>query len=417
MGLSPAETEECSRLLAKSVLFRHASEAQLKEICKQAHKRQYKKGDILAKEGDPQSRMFVIQNGSIVREKVIGGQVHLIDTQMGGNTVGSLHVMTKDPVYATAKCVNETTTYEFDSELLNRAFRQNPDLASGMLYSLTMEIRRHTKTMRTPLLEQTPKKTNYAAVTVAAGMESFYRSALNSWLNQQLTGVKMISLFPNMHIQIPTRIVYINGFKGLRAFFDTKVHSQEWDNPQMVRLGAAVAPGLCMTPMSSILEACNAGHSNPEPLWRRWTRGIVPRAGREVIFGVGLNQLSDYCEERVPAVIENPALRNAAGSLSAGVMSGYMSHVVHNMSTLKLMNPNKTYMTHFKEYVKKSEKRLPATIPASVKGPLAVAMACIFPIGVHIRTSQIVGSFIILNGTINAMQKYNFDPLRMFLGK
>jgi hypothetical protein len=55
-----------------------------------------------------------------------------------------------------------------------------------------------------------------------------------------------------------------------------------------------------MTPVSSVLEACNAGHSNPEALWKRCTRGLVPRGAREVIFGIGLNQLSDYCEERVP---------------------------------------------------------------------------------------------------------------------
>src|SRR5437870_374130 len=42
-------------------------------------------------------------------------------------------------------------------------------------------------------------------------------------------------------------------------------------------------------------------------------------------------------------------------------MSGYISHVVHNMSTLKLMNPNKSYGQHFSEYVAKSEKRFPTT--------------------------------------------------------
>lgn len=65
---------------------------------------------------------------------------------------------------------------------------------------------------------------------------------------------------------------------------------------QSVRFAAAIAPGVIMTPISSILEACNAGHMNPEPLYRRWTRGLMPRTVREVIFGIGLNQLSDYCE-------------------------------------------------------------------------------------------------------------------------
>src|SRR5690242_20669679 len=43
---------------------------------------------------------------------------------------------------------------------------------------------------------------------------------------------------------------------------------------------------------------------------------------------------------------ENPALRNATGSLMAGVMSGYITHFVHNMSTLKLITPSKTYGQH-----------------------------------------------------------------------
>ena len=66
-------------------------------------------------------------------------------------------------------------------------------------------------------------------------------------------------------------------------------------------LPQACIPGLLMTPVSSMLEACNAGHANPEPLALRWMRGIQPRALREVIFGIGINQLSDWCEERVPA--------------------------------------------------------------------------------------------------------------------
>lgn len=55
-------------------------------------------------------------------------------------------------------------------------------------------------------------------------------------------------------------------------------------NPGLFRLALAVAPGILMTPISSVLEASNAGHSNPEPMYKRWTRGLVPRCGREVSF-------------------------------------------------------------------------------------------------------------------------------------
>lgn len=86
-------------------------------------------------------------------------------------------------------------------------------------------MRKHTRSQRTPLLEQSAKTTPVFAVSIAAGVESFYRAAMNAILNQQLTGVRKGSLFPNMHIQIPTRIFYINGFKGIRQFLDTKVLS------------------------------------------------------------------------------------------------------------------------------------------------------------------------------------------------
>jgi hypothetical protein len=196
---------------------------------------------------------------------------------------------------------------------------------------------------------------------------------------------------------------YIIGFKGIRQYLDSIIKPENYSSPTIVRLGAAITPGLIMTPISSILEACNAGHANKEPLYKRWTRGVIPRGVREIIFGVGLNQLSDYCEERIP--IENKALKNAGGSLFAGVISGYLSHVAHNLSVLKLMNPNKSYSQHFKEYVQKSESRVPSNLNPALKRITTIAIACLLPSGVHIRTSQIVGSFIILNGTINALQK------------
>lgn len=277
---------------------------------------------------------------------------------------------------------------------------------------------------------------NYPAVSVAASVESFYRSALNAMLNQRLTGARA-PLFPSMHVQVPARVVYIAGFKGLRAYFDrtlgtspstAKVSSKTAPAPPhpslMTRVAAMCAPGVLMTPVSSFLEACNAGHSNAEPLAKRSLRGAGPRGIREVIFGIGINPLSEYFEGRFRRIADStgrtwvpPLATNMAGSLAAGVIAGYLSHVPHNMSTYKLLHPEKSYAEHFRAFVEKSAPSRDAAImkrvPTSLREPARVAMACVAPRGVGIRTTQIVGSFVILNATILGIQTYE----KRFLSK
>jgi len=402
------ETKHVIELLRNSVLMSKCTDDQLKKVASRMKRVNYKRDQLLMREGDIQDRMFVISEGEVVREKVVDGKLHDVNTYMGGLTVGSLHILKQDPCYATTRCVSDVTAYELESSEFLKIFHNDSAFAYNVAHSLTLQIRQHTNSLRTPLFEQHAYQTPFLAVSIAASIESFYRAALNSVLNQQLTGVKMGALFPNMHIQVPTRVMYINGFKGLRQYFDSTVlpylqqlyPSQYEANPQYFRLSLAIAPGILMTPISSILEASNAGHSNPEPMIKRWYRGLVPRMAREVIFGIGLNQLSDYCEERVPAIVANPTLRNAGGSLTAGVVCGYLSHVVHNMSVLKLMAPQKTYGQLWADYVKKSDTRLPAGTTSKL---IRYGAALFTPVGFHIRTGQIVGSFIILNGTIKAL--------------
>lgn len=193
---------------------------------------------------------------------------------------------------------------------------------------------------------------------------------------------------------------------GLRVVLDREVRPEQHSHPDFVRFATMVAPGVLMTPVSSILEACNAGHANSEPLLRRSTRGILPRCGREILFGVGLNQLSDYFEERARSVMPSPVAANLAGSLTAGVIAGYLSHVPHNLSTYKLMEPSKSYAQLFRKFVDSSvrEAAVPAFLSGRGRAAARVGLAVLFPRGVVIRTAQIVGSFAILNGIINGVQ-------------
>jgi hypothetical protein len=220
-----------------------------------------------------------------------------------------------------------------------------------------------------------------------------------------------------MHVQVPTRISYICGFKVLRAKLDEHVDADAYSMPQLVRWATTLAPGIIMNPISSVLEASHAGHMNPEPMMTRWMRGVVPRCGREIIFGVGLNQMSDYFEERVQRWTGGDGMMaNALGSLIAGVVSGYLSHVPHNLSTFKLLEPNIKYSQLYQKFVDKS---VPPVLDRAVQHwpPLSrtltrSVLATLFPRGVMIRTTQIVGSFIILNGTINYLQLREHDKIQ-----
>jgi hypothetical protein len=147
-------------------------------------------------------------------------------------------------------------------------------------------------------------------------------------------------------------------------------------------------------------------------LWR-WTRGLIPRSVREIIFAIGINQLSDRLQSTpvpasLPLLMHEPAVRNVMGSIAAGVLAGYLSHVPHNLSALKLLKPQVSYGTHLSGLVLERLKRfgMVSGEATSLKGVglsryvAGLMMVVVTPKGVLVRTGQIVGSFVIINGTI-----------------
>lgn len=410
--LNLTEISDVVEKLRETSMFNRCNPEELHQLAKHMYKQNFTRGEILVSQNEPADRLLIMAKGYARRLRIgQDGVERYMDSGVDPKAINSLHVTAGEPVYASAKCVTQScVAYGISRNAFRKQLEAMPKLSTNVIESLSNDVRTRASRFRTPLLSQRNDGINYSAVTVAATAESYYRSALNSVLNQRLSG-QSSPLFPNMHVQVPARIVYIAGFKGLRALFD-KIDPDQWSTHPArvaVRFATTIAPGIVMTPISSILEASNVGHANPEPLLQRATRGLMPRGGREIIFGVGLNQLSDYCEERYQTVTNNTVVSNTAGSLTAGVVAGYFSHVPHNISTFKLMNPHKPYSELFKMFVDKSvpdyllSKRIPAPMMPYVKGTLA----CLFPRGVLVRTVQICGSFALLNGIIQLIERDN----------
>lgn len=394
-------------------MFRHVPPTELHHLAHKMHKLFYNRNDLLVSQDQPVDHMLIMSHGYARRlRKGRDGVERHLDTRGDGSLISELHVVGGGGEYASAKCVTENcAAFALNRDVFRGLLESRTGLATGVIEGLSDDVREKTRRFRTPLLSQRPTEINFAAVSVAAVTESYYRSALNSLLNQRLSGISS-PLFPNMHVQVPARVLYIAGFKGLRAMFDQHIDPDQWNthaSRTAVRFANMFAPGIVMTPISSVLEACNVGHTNPEPLLRRSTRGMLPRGGREVIFGVGLNQVSDYFEERYRSITPNSMVANMAGSLTAGVIAGYLSHVPHNISTYKLMEPDKPYGQLFKMFVDKSvpDHLIPKNLPRSMLPLTKGLMACLFPRGVLIRTVQICGSFALLNGIIALIDKDN----------
>jgi len=421
--LTRKEAESCDRILSECEMFQQVPPEQRKILVNQMRVRTLGRNDALLKQGDPTDRFFLVESGNTRRTRVDpeDGKVQVVEFAIKAKSINSMRVLSGEDVFATVKCVSDNCkVYQMMRSDLLKTLQQRPEITMAIAEGLCEQLRIGSKKFATPLLEQQGHDINVPAVAIAAGIESYYRSALNAMLNTRLTGVKA-ELFPNMHVQVPMRIAYITGFKGLRSFFDSHVHPDQYEYPTAVRLATAVLPGIIMTPISSILEASNAGHMNKEPMSTRWMRGALPRMGREVIFGVGLNQMSDYFEERLqPFFPGHTMMANAAGSLVAGVVSGYLSHVPHNVSTLKLLEPTKSYAALYQEFVNKSVPPVVDSMveswPAGPRNVTRTVFATFFPRGVMIRTTQIVGSFMILNGTINYLQLREQNKIERAVG-
>ncbi|CAM9413534.1 unnamed protein product [Scytosiphon promiscuus] len=398
--LTAEQKAEAARCLRSTTMFKFCSDESITRVVEHMRREQFSEGEVLLEQGDPQSRVFLITQGSVSRLRYLNSKLHQVETVGGENhrgMFGALHVLREEPTYATALTETDGVAFTLDSESLNKLIDADPLIAKEMVYSLSKEVFRMSK-LRTPLLEQDPKPNSFFGSTLGAVIESYYRSGLNSWLNAKLTGKPPASMFPMFHVQIPTRVLYINGFKTIRSTLNDHLNPADFANPTAVRLGSALIPGIMMTPISSVLEACNA-EANKEPLSRRWMRGMVPRGGREMIFGIGINQLSDACEERV--TFQNAFARTAAGSMMAGVMAGYLSHIPHNVSTLKLLQPHLSYGEIFTAMVDGNIHRTPREFVPEARRSLATMLTFLLPKGCLIRTAQICGSFMIINGTIH----------------
>lgn len=203
--LSKADKESCQSLLKDCEMFHRLTTGQIRTLASRMKLVKLSRNQVLMQQGTPTKSFYLLESGEIRREFVHPGtgKHHTVEFLIKAKSINSMRILSGDPVHSTVRCVSEggCKLYEMPRKTLLDTMRQHPDMGIHMAAALSEEVRVASKKYATPLLEQRQQDINVPAVMIAAGIESYYRSALNAQINRALTGVSA-EMFPNMHIQV-----------------------------------------------------------------------------------------------------------------------------------------------------------------------------------------------------------------------
>jgi len=137
----PSRRSEIESAIASVDLFTLLSDEARTRVADGARERRFAAGEMVVREGDHGSSMFVVESGRLgVSAHGTVGQSQRLAVLEPGVAFGEISLLTGDPRTATVRAMTEATLLEIDKATLLPILRENPSIV-GML-ELTMQERR-----------------------------------------------------------------------------------------------------------------------------------------------------------------------------------------------------------------------------------------------------------------------------------
>ncbi|HEY3203706.1 MAG TPA: mechanosensitive ion channel family protein [Thermoanaerobaculia bacterium] len=138
------ETEAIPAVIEASDLFAPLSASERGELAAGVRQHRYSEGEIVVREGDTTSSMFLIVEGrvgiSVHGEGVASQKIAFLEP---GAAFGEISLLTGEPRLATARALTEATLIEIDKATIAPILEANPSLVAK-LDAIIQERRRHT---------------------------------------------------------------------------------------------------------------------------------------------------------------------------------------------------------------------------------------------------------------------------------
>ncbi len=110
--------------------------------------RVYRSGEVLFKEGDASTSMYLIKRGTIEVRKAKGSGHILIGRAYTNEVIGELSFFDRQPRSATAVAEGEVEVMELPFANLDKQYKQLPDYFRAILASVAERLRKANETVR-----------------------------------------------------------------------------------------------------------------------------------------------------------------------------------------------------------------------------------------------------------------------------
>ena len=128
-------------MLAALPIFENLNRAQIKQISRTLHERDYAKGETVFNESEPGAGLYIIDSGRVeITKEVDGSDPVVLAEFIEGNFFGELALIDEMPRSATAITAEETRLLAFPKPDLDRLIGRQPQLAVRILQNLARLI-------------------------------------------------------------------------------------------------------------------------------------------------------------------------------------------------------------------------------------------------------------------------------------
>jgi CRP-like cAMP-binding protein len=119
--------------LEKNIFDRTLDEEERDLLEKIAIVKTYKKGDLIIREGDTSSGLFILYSGKVSLQHENHGQAVRIATVESGAQLGDMALFNGDQASATAKALGDCEVYHLPKEAMDYLARHRKDLSNDIM--------------------------------------------------------------------------------------------------------------------------------------------------------------------------------------------------------------------------------------------------------------------------------------------